>query len=97
MAWPVLVDKMVVLQSRKRLCVARDLSPHDMVSRMMRKDNYLIGMLNKGVLAMRIPKWLPGAGPASGGEASAASESLLLTKTLEWTLQWCIFDHMFDE
>ena len=97
MAWPSLVDKMVLLQSRQRLCVARDLSAHDMVSRMMRKENYLIAMLNKGVLATRIPPWLPGTAAACGGEAAAAGERLLLTKTLEWTLHWCIMHHMFDE
>ena len=97
MKWPALVDKMVLLQSRKRLCIARDLTAHDMVSRIMRKENYLIGMLNKDVLATRLPHWLPGTAAACGGEAGGAGERLMLTKTLEWTLQWCIMQHMFDE
>lgn len=31
------------VQERMKLCVKRDLSEHDIVSRIMRKDNYLIG------------------------------------------------------
>lgn len=39
---------MVAAQSSVRLCIARDLTEHDVVARIMRKENYLIGMLNKG-------------------------------------------------
>lgn len=35
------------VQRRHRLCMARDLSEHDIVARVMRKENYLVGMLNK--------------------------------------------------
>lgn len=96
MAWPALVDCMVAFQKSHRLCIVKDLTAHDMVSRIMRKENYLIGMLNKGVLGMQIPTWLPGAGPASGGEVAGPGQRLLLTKTLEWSLQWCILHYMFD-
>ena len=71
-------------QKTTRLCIVRDLTEHDIVSRIMRKDNYLIGMLNRGVLALHIS--LPGVRP-----------KFMLTKTLEWNLQWCILDAMFDE
>lgn len=64
--------------------MARDLSEHDVVSRIMRKENYLIGMLNRGVLALHVA--LPGMRPR-----------LLLTKTLEWNLHWCILGNMFDD
>ena len=54
-------------QEHTRLCHTRDLSEHDVVLRIMRKDNYLIGMLNKGCLALNVP--LPGMrkqyGPSS--------------------------------
>lgn len=76
----------MLLQAQKttRLCIVRDLTEHDIVSRIMRKDNYLIGMLNQGVLALHIS--LPGLRPR-----------FMLTKTLEWNLQWCILDAMFDD
>jgi Autophagy protein ATG9 len=33
------------VQRNLRLCIKRDLTEHDIVSRIMRKDNYLIGAL----------------------------------------------------
>lgn len=35
------------VQRTHRLCAARDLTEHDIVARIMRRENYLIGMLNK--------------------------------------------------
>ena len=35
------------VQATHRLCVARDLSEHDIAARIMRRENYLVGMLNK--------------------------------------------------
>lgn len=72
------------VQEHTRLCITRDLSAHDIVNRIMRKENYLIGMLNKHVLALYNP--IPGL-----------RHQVMLTKTLEWNLNWCIFDFMFDE
>ena len=50
----------------------------------MRKENFLIGMLNRGVLALHIA--LPGL-----------RTQFMLTKTLEWNLHWCILDAMFND
>ena len=52
--------------------------------RVMRRENYLIGMLNKGVLALNVP--VPGW-----------RRQFLLTKTLEWNIYWCILNTMFDD
>jgi len=38
-----------------RLCVVKDLTEHDIVQRIMPKDNYLIAMLNVGVLSLTVP------------------------------------------
>lgn len=64
--------------------MTRDLTEHDIVSRIMRKENYLIGMLNKGVLILNLP--VPGF-----------RRRYLLTKTLEWNILRCVMDSMFDE
>lgn len=96
MTWPMLVDKMVEMQHHQRLCIVKELSAHDIVSRVMRKDNYMIGLLNKGVLALEIPSWLPGAGPVVREGDDGREKRLLLTKTLEWSLNWCILQNMFD-
>lgn len=96
MPWPTILEKVVQVQESRKLCVVKDLSCHDIIMRMMRKENYLIGMLNKGVLAFPISKWVPGAGPASKKGPNGTQNCLMLTKTLEWTLNWCILQSMFD-
>jgi autophagy-related protein 9 len=96
MPWATIVDKVVLVQSTRKLCVLKDLSAHDIVMRLMRKENYLIGMINKGVLAFPISQWFPGAGPVVQSSHDGAQNRLVLTKTLEWTLNWCILQSMFD-
>lgn len=71
-------------QATTRLCISRDLTEHDIVSRIMRKENFLIGMLNKGVLALHVS--LPCMRPR-----------FMLTKTLEWNIRWCVLNSMFDD
>ncbi|KAK3020929.1 hypothetical protein RJ639_046585 [Escallonia herrerae] len=94
--WASVLDKVVMSQSSQQLCVVKDLSAHDVVMRLMRKENYLIGMLNKGVLAFPISQWVPGAGPTVKSGPNDSYCRLMLTKTLEWTLNWCILQSMFD-
>lgn len=84
MTWSEMAHRLVLVQRSTRLCVVRDLDEHDIVSRIMRKENYLIGMLNKGVLALHVP-------------CMGLKRRFMLTKTLEWNLYWCILDHMFDD
>ncbi|KAK7284106.1 hypothetical protein RJT34_18845 [Clitoria ternatea] len=94
--WATIIEKVVQVQSSRQLCVVKDLSAHDIVTRLMRKENYLIGMLNKGVLAFPISQWFPGAGPTVKSSPNGTENRLILTKTLEWTLNWCILQSMFD-
>ncbi|KDP26550.1 hypothetical protein JCGZ_17708 [Jatropha curcas] len=96
MPWATILEKVVHLQCSQQLCVVKDLSAHDVVMRLMRKENYLIGMLNKGVLAFPISPWIPGAGPTVKSGSNGTHYRLMLTKTLEWTLNWCILQSMFD-
>ncbi|XP_052169876.1 LOW QUALITY PROTEIN: autophagy-related protein 9 [Diospyros lotus] len=96
MPWASILDKVVKLQISQQLCVVKDLSAHDVVMRLMRKENYLIGMLNKGVLAFPISSWVPGAGPTVKYGPNDIRYRLILPKTLEWTLNWCILQSMFD-
>ena len=94
--WPAILEKVVQLQKSHQLCVVKELSAHEVVMRIMRKENYLIGMLNKGILSFPIPQWVPGAGPTVNSRANGRRNHLILPKTLEWTLNWCIFQSMFD-
>ena len=84
--WPELVARVVASQVTTRLCVVRDLSAHDICSRIMRKENYLIGMLNKRVLRLTVP-FLPGV----------LGKRMWLTKMVEWNLYWSVLDSLFDE
>ena len=80
--WSEVASRIVKAQKHVRLCISRDLTEQDIVMRIMRKDNYMIGMLNKGVLALSIP---------------GLTKAPLLTKIVEWNLRWCLLDAMFDE
>ncbi|GMH25770.1 hypothetical protein Nepgr_027613 [Nepenthes gracilis] len=96
MPWASILEKVVEVQNMQQLCVVKDLSAHDIVMRLMRKENYLIGMINKGVLSFPISKWVPGAGPTVKAGPNGAQQRLILTKTLEWILNWLILQSMFD-
>lgn len=94
--WPVILENIVNVQESQQLCVVKDLSCHEVIMRIMRKENYLTGMLNKGLLAFPISSWIPGAGPAVKSGSDGRKNHLVLTKTFEWTLNWCILQCMFD-
>ncbi|KAK4407217.1 Autophagy-related protein 9 [Sesamum angolense] len=96
MPWSLILEKVVQVQRFQQLCVVKDLSIHDVVMRLMRKENYLIGMLNKGVLALPISQWVPGAGATANVGPNGVQYRLVLPKTLEWILNWCILQSMFD-
>ncbi|KAL3647755.1 autophagy protein atg9 [Castilleja foliolosa] len=96
MPWSSILEKVVQVQNSQQLCVVKDLSIHDVVTRLMRKENYLIGMLNKGVLAFPMSWWVPGAGTTVNIGSNGVQHRLVLPKTLEWTLNWCILQSMFD-
>lgn len=55
MAWAELVRRVVQAQSSMRLCVVRELTALDIVARVMRKENYLVAMINKDVLRLTAP------------------------------------------
>lgn len=95
-SWPRIIEKVVLLQKSQKLCVVRDLSEHDIIMRIMRKENYLIGMVNKGILSFPIRSYVPGAGPTVRSHGHNRRNYLILPKALEWTLNWCIFQSMFD-
>jgi autophagy-related protein 9 len=41
MTWSEVLHRIVLVQRHARLCAVRDLDEHDIVARIMRKDNYL--------------------------------------------------------
>ncbi|ESZ94097.1 putative mitochondrial carrier protein [Sclerotinia borealis F-4128] len=60
------------------------LDAHDIANRLMRKENYLIALFNKEVLDLTLPL------PFLQGRQ-------LFSKTLQWNLEWCILDFVFND
>lgn len=65
-------------QSKQRM------DAHDIANRIMRRDNYMIALINKEILDMTLP--IP----------FLANRSLF-SKTMEWNLSLCILDFVFDK
>ncbi|MCJ1471644.1 autophagy protein atg9 [Lambiella insularis] len=65
-------------QSKQRM------DAHDIANRLMRRDNYLIALFNKGILDFTLP--IP-----------FLRNRPLFSKTLEWNLSLCILDYVFNE
>ena len=64
-------------QSKQRM------DAHDIANRLMRRDNYLIALINKDILDFTLP--LP-----------FLRSRQLFSRTLEWNLQYCILDFVFN-
>ena len=65
-------------QSKQRM------DAHDIANRLMRRDNYLIALINKDILDLTLP--IP-----------FIRNRQLFSKTLEWNLSLCILDYVFNE
>lgn len=65
-------------QSKQRM------DAHDIANRLMRKENYLIALINKDILDLTLP--IP-----------FFRNRQLFSKTLEWNLNLCILDFVFNE
>jgi autophagy-related protein 9 len=87
--WDDIVQRLIKLHDHgvHRVAVKEKLTEHDVVLRIMRKDNYMIGLINKNILDLRVPWWI----------APFISERLFLTKSLEWSLSFCIMEYIFND
>lgn len=105
-AWKTIVERLAALKNFNSLTqgggLGRDtyrndlvskvrLNPHDIANRIMRKENYMIGLINKQVLDMSISiplgahrTWL------------LCQNDLVFTRTLEWNLKLCIYNYIFN-
>ncbi|ODV89806.1 hypothetical protein CANCADRAFT_28024, partial [Tortispora caseinolytica NRRL Y-17796] len=61
------------------------MAAHDIVNRIMRKENYFIALINRGILDLSLPL------PATFGKRQ------WLTRTLEWNISLCVFDFVFNQ
>lgn len=81
--WNEIIDKLVKLQDDGVLITRNKITPLDITNRIMRKDNFFIAMINKGVVCVDFPPFKGRFSP-------------FLTKTMEWNLNYCIINHMYD-
>ena len=65
-------------QSKQRM------DAHDIANRLMRRDNYLIALINKDILDLTLP--LP-----------FVKNRQMFSRTMEWNLSLCILDFVFNE
>ncbi|BCS01564.1 autophagy protein ATG9 [Aspergillus luchuensis] len=65
-------------QSKQRM------DAHDIANRLMRKENYLIALINKDILDLTLP--IP-----------FLRNRQLFSRTLEWNINLCIMDYVFNE
>ncbi|KAL2865581.1 autophagy protein ATG9 [Aspergillus lucknowensis] len=65
-------------QSKQRM------DAHDIANRLMRKENYLIALVNKDILDLTLP-------------VPFLKNRQLFSRTLEWNINLCIMDYVFNE
>ncbi|KAJ2719892.1 autophagy protein atg9 [Coemansia sp. Benny D115] len=90
-AWHEVVNRMVKLRDveireyrglTKSRILGYRLTADNIVNRIMRRENYMIALFNKGLLNISIP---------------GVSKDRVLTKALEWNLSFCLMSYLFDE
>ncbi|KAG2418090.1 hypothetical protein HFD88_001191 [Aspergillus terreus] len=65
-------------QSKQRM------DAHDIANRLMRKENYLIALVNKDILDLTLP-------------VPFLRNRQLFSRTLEWSINLCIMDYVFND
>ncbi len=88
-SWREVVNRLLAIRDQARDMHSGRLLPrsllkldaHQIASRIMRQDNYMIAIINKDLLNLKIP-WI--------------GTRHLLTKQMEWTIQFSIFSLLFD-
>eukprot|EP00357_Protocruzia_adherens_P027133 CAMPEP_0115008128 /NCGR_PEP_ID=MMETSP0216-20121206/21694_1 /TAXON_ID=223996 /ORGANISM="Protocruzia adherens, Strain Boccale" /LENGTH=677 /DNA_ID=CAMNT_0002375409 /DNA_START=238 /DNA_END=2271 /DNA_ORIENTATION=+ len=83
--WSDIVDRLAEMQKKYRYCIVKDeLTALDIASRIMRKENYLVAMVNSGVLKTKIK--LPYLG-----------EKRVFTKAVEWNINIILLNSLFGK
>ncbi|EAU36557.1 conserved hypothetical protein [Aspergillus terreus NIH2624] len=81
--WSILLNRALSLlfmgsQSKQRM------DAHDIANRLMRKENYLIALVNKDILDLTLP-------------VPFLRNRQLFSRTLEWSINLCIMDYVFND
>jgi hypothetical protein len=86
-SWQTVLDRIISIRETNPNTAEQSpirLTEHDVASRIMRKENYLIALFNKDILNITIP--LP-----------LLRDRHVFTKDLEWNLSFCLLGFVFDQ
>lgn len=94
MQWSDIMRRLITLHDNGvyRVSIQDKLTEYDIVARIMRKENYMVALINKGVLDIRLPRWVVQCSAWEDGD-----KTLFLTKSLEWSINFCVLQFMFNE
>jgi len=95
MRWSEVVDRLIRLQrSGMKIQITKsDLDAHDIASRILRKENYLVGMFNRDVFDLHVPGLVR---CVLFPFFLSTGTKQILTKHMEWNLRRIVLDHVFD-
>lgn len=105
-SWIVIVERLMALKDYNSLTSTNTnlpaqflsdlnskvrLNAHDIANRIMRKENYIIALINKEVLDLSLSI------PFLSNVNSFLSNKSVLTKTLDWNIKLCINNFIFNQ
>lgn len=104
-SWPEIVARVVHIQNTGvDICIVKHLNEHDIVARILRKENYVLGMLNRDVLGLSFGGASNGARNSNSIASKITSKipfinpnHVWFTKTVEWNIVNAITSNMFDD
>lgn len=102
--WSEIVNRIRALHRRdsRIMRLTDQVTAHDIASRIMRRDNYLIAMIENKVLDVHFNQtgcctsWLLRR-CCSAPESTRICTNLLFTRHLEWNIRVCLLNHLHDE
>eukprot|EP00164_Ancoracysta_twista_P002022 GFYU01002665.1.p1 GENE.GFYU01002665.1~~GFYU01002665.1.p1 ORF type:complete len:689 (-),score=208.18 GFYU01002665.1:60-2126(-) len=81
--WHEVVEKIVELQKQVKFSLVKDMTSVDIANRIMRKENYMIAMINKDVFKLSL-------------DIPIVRNNIWLTKSLEWIIYQSVLGPMFN-
>jgi len=104
--WGEVLQRLEAVQERERLCVVKRLNGLDITNRIMRRDNFMIALVNAQLLDVS-PDWsylwsfgryeaIEESGADSAGKAHSSASSWMYGTMLDSIVRLCIVDFLFS-
>ena len=82
--FPELLKRLAGVQDTRRICLAKELTPLEMMMRVLRRDNYMVGLVDSGVLPVHV------------GVPRLGWRRPMLTAYVQMAVDWFVLDHFLD-